>query len=300
MMKNLNKMKRMLIAAVILPLTSLAQIQDGGFENWDSVPFFSTGKNFLPKGWYEINNEMSNSEQSEWSVTRTNDAYKGNYAIKLKNVLNSVPQNALLMTRSDNENEIDNKIPVSGKPMRLDFYYKFFSPDVDTFTASVYMVKAGDIVGIGTVSKSTQKSDYTKLSVPIMYTLGTNIQPDSAIIMFQLGGDEGFVEGTQLIIDEVAFGFSTGLYEKSSLMHVDVNIWPNPATNHVNIEITGADKQVTIELINALGETVQHKKETTQNGNASTVFDLSALQAGIYFVKISDNNGSKGFRLLHE
>ncbi|TAE77611.1 MAG: hypothetical protein EAY81_12295, partial [Bacteroidetes bacterium] len=179
-MKNLNQMKRVLIAAVMLPLTSLAQIEDGGFENWDSVPFFSKGKNFLPKGWYETNNEVANSDQSEWSVTRTNDAYKGNYAIKLKNVLNSAPQNALLMTRSGNGNDVNNKIPISGKPTRLDFYYKFYTPESDTFTASVYMVKGEDIIGIGTVSKFTQKSDYTKLSVPITYGPGINSQPDSA------------------------------------------------------------------------------------------------------------------------
>ncbi len=299
-MKNLNQMMRITLAAMMLPLTLFSQIQDGGFEQWDSVPFSMGGKNHLPKGWFETNNEVSYLDKSEWPVTRTNDAYRGKYAIQLKNVVNSLPQNAMLMTRSGSGENVNNKIPITGKPSRLDCYYKFFLQSDDTFNVSVYLTKGEDVIGIGTAVKFIQRVDYTKLSVPIMYAPGSNVMPDSAVIIFSLGSPTFMVEGTRLIIDEVTFGYSTGLAEQIPSLNADVKIWPNPATDQVNISVSNANKQVTIELINTLGETIQRQVELAQGDKTTVTFDLAGLNTGIYFVKVTDNTGSKGFRLIHQ
>lgn len=301
MMKNLNKLMRISIAAMMLPMASFSQIQDGGFENWDSIPFREGGKNFLPNGWYETANEFANFDKSEWSVTRTNDAYKGNYAIRLKNVLNWAPQNAMLMTKSGSADEVNNKIPIKSKPKSLECYYKFTFESEDSFTVGVYLTKGEDIVGMGTVTKNTQRNDYTKLTLPITYSPASNVTPDSAIVIFTLGSATSFVEGSKLILDEVSFiDNSTGLREQFPALNADVSIWPNPASDEVNVEITGADKRVTVELINALGETIQQKEERTEAGKINVKFDLSALHSGIYFIKVSDDTGSRGFRLVRE
>lgn len=300
-MKNLKQIMRITIAAMMLPSIAFSQIQDGGFENWDSVPFYNTGKNFLPKGWFETGNEVSYTDKSEWPVTRTNDAYKGKYAIQLKNVVNTLPQNAMLMTKSGSGENVNNKIPVTGKPTRLDCYYKFFLQSDDTFNVSVYLTKGEDIIGVGTAAKFIQRVDYTKLSVPIMYSPGSSsIMPDSAIILISLGSPTFMVEGTKLIIDEVAFGYSTGLAEQIPSLNADVKIWPNPASNQVNVSVSDADKQVTVELVNALGQTIQQQVEPVQNGKTNMMFDLTDLNSGIYFVKVTDHTGSKGFRLAHQ
>ncbi len=77
------------------------------------------------------------------------------------------------------------------------------------------------------------------------------------------------------------FSGSVGINEE--LSGVSVKAFPNPADNYITLQTT-ADIY-TIELFNITGKTMLHVE-----GMQETL-DVSAFNAGIYFLKIEDNKG---------
>lgn len=61
-------------------------------------------------------------------------------------------------------------------------------------------------------------------------------------------------------------------------------VYPNPASNMITIEI---DQKAEIEILNSQGQLI---KSLTANYN-KIVVDISELQVGIYFIKVTDNKG---------
>lgn len=69
----------------------------------------------------------------------------------------------------------------------------------------------------------------------------------------------------------------------------NVNIFPNPAASLITIEFMGNNfLKPTLKINNVLGETVI----TSALANSSTSIDISSLSKGIYFVKLTDENGN--------
>ena len=60
-----------------------------------------------------------------------------------------------------------------------------------------------------------------------------------------------------------------------------VTVYPNPATNNLNIRSTGIVNRVTIT--NAIGQTVYDRASNSGN----VVADIATLSAGVYFVKVN-------------
>jgi hypothetical protein len=63
-----------------------------------------------------------------------------------------------------------------------------------------------------------------------------------------------------------------------------ISIYPNPATNELNIEATTTSK---IEIMNLAGLVIINIAAKEKN----TTIDISTLAQGIYFVKLSSENG---------
>ena len=67
----------------------------------------------------------------------------------------------------------------------------------------------------------------------------------------------------------------------------NISIYPNPASNEINIIIENVDvRDIQIEVLNVLGELVFER--TDKNNNHSTI-DVSKLSTGIYFIRINKN-----------
>ncbi len=63
--------------------------------------------------------------------------------------------------------------------------------------------------------------------------------------------------------------------------NINVSIYPNPATNQLNIETTAIIESITIYSL--LGKLVQVEKETS--------FSVGRLENGAYILKIKTNKG---------
>lgn len=68
--------------------------------------------------------------------------------------------------------------------------------------------------------------------------------------------------------------------------NLSVALYPNPANEQVNMEIAFANAEsVSISITNALGQTV-YAENRRKNNSGIYALDLSAMEAGIYFVEI--------------
>lgn len=63
------------------------------------------------------------------------------------------------------------------------------------------------------------------------------------------------------------------------------NIYPNPAENRLNIDLFSTDAQADLSIVDAMGRIVMNQSLNT----ASNSIDISSLNKGVYFVKITQD-----------
>ncbi|WP_309641505.1 T9SS type A sorting domain-containing protein [Flavobacterium sp.] len=80
----------------------------------------------------------------------------------------------------------------------------------------------------------------------------------------------------------------------ASFTKENVTVYPNPVHNILNINTTS--KINNIEVYNMNGQLLMNE----HSQNAMTKIDLSALEAGVYFVKTNGNNESKTFKVVKQ
>jgi photosystem II stability/assembly factor-like uncharacterized protein len=75
----------------------------------------------------------------------------------------------------------------------------------------------------------------------------------------------------------------------------DLKLYPNPATNEVNLEWNTADA-VTVRVFNTLGKLMFYSK----NVNLSSIYkiDSSSFESGVYFVKLNSSKGEITKKLI--
>lgn len=295
--------KLFLVAAltVVSFFKANAQGINGGFEQWDSVDngMFT---NHVPTGWFEFMNSICESESLPWSVTQSTDAHSGSYAIQLKNIATSLNQTAMLMTNSSSQDGgMNNKIPVTSRYTRLEGYYKYSTLQPDTFSIMVLMTKGEDFIAVAEFKRAANTSNYTKFSIPIVYTSPASIIPDSAVIMITAGSNENFREGSTLLLDDITFALNTGLNDTKDAFKAEVSVYPNPASDYVNIAVKEAiHGKVKVELVNIIGQTLKVEETTPVNQQVNMQLNLCDAPKGVLFIKVSDESGSKGYRILNQ
>ena len=86
----------------------------------------------------------------------------------------------------------------------------------------------------------------------------------------------------------IRFNDCTGLDEMTS--DLNVNLYPNPATNFVTIEIM--DKlnsgNLTLEILNSIGQVVESK--SIENAKEQIIMDVNNFSKGLYLVRVSSDN----------
>ena len=74
-------------------------------------------------------------------------------------------------------------------------------------------------------------------------------------------------------------------------------VYPNPTWGEIALDISSAiGKDVTVEILNLLGETVY--RQTKLNETGTLTVDLSENATGVYYVKISSEENVKTVRLV--
>lgn len=287
------------LGLLLATFTVKAQLANGGFEQWDSI---NNGvfTNHVARGWADYLNSFCEAENLPWSVTQSSDAHSGLFALQLKNIATTINQTGMLLSNSGNpEVGMNNKIPVNARYPKFEGYYKYSTQETDTFSVMVMMYKGEEYIGAGYYQQSVNTTNYTKFSFPLLYSAAAGVIPDSAVVYITAGSSENVRQGSTLLIDDLAFAYSTGLNDNQGNLEADVNLFPNPTTDFINVTIKGATHgNVNVQLLNVIGQTIKTETLSSQSSTIAYKLNLTDVPNGVFFVHVSDQSGAKTYRIV--
>jgi hypothetical protein len=284
--------KTILALAMMLSLTGLVKAQqqllNPGFELWDTL-----GDYTQPSHWFTLNPLVQFGFDPTTSITT--DAHSGNYAVVMESKgtapqdLSGVLSTGPILTGSFEPDFEHLKIAFTSRPERLQFYYKSFPQGEDSSVLTMVLTRwnvsqqRSDTVAEADFFMADSIGIYTLANIEFEYH--SPLPPDSALMIMSSSAD-GFnpVEGTKFMLDDILLVYPTGINELSKL---NLNIYPNPVKDLVTIDVA-YHSTVTVELYDQTGRRVMQAVKT---GNDHSL-DVSALNSGIYFMVLRDENGA--------
>jgi Secretion system C-terminal sorting domain/Bacterial pre-peptidase C-terminal domain/Fibronectin type III domain len=169
-------------------------------------------------------------------------------------------------------------------------YYKFVITTGGTATITLTTLPADyDLVlysSNGTTQLAiSQNGSTTSETISRTYTAGTYI--------IKVFGYSTANNATSCYTLKVTTGTATKEAGWITAAQQQFRVYPNPVENSINLNVIGLQKTGTVRVFDVMGRVVS-SAAVVKNGNNR--IDAASLKAGVYFIKIIDNNG----KLLHQ
>jgi hypothetical protein len=290
-------------------------IPNGDLEKWDSLHSETTTAwwrqpSFVGINWLGTLNSLvglavTAGGPGPETVFRTTDAYSGTYAAKLVTnhllfgtttikipgmlgtaVMDFVGVRAL----------IGNPCP-GCKPLHFKGFYKF-EPAGDDSCAVVAVVSKWnssthkrDTISYGKMVEHSAVSTYTPFDIALTYsgievpdTLSYLMVSSAGFNVINFMGSQGN-DGSTMYVDEVSLEYPAGIVQ-SLMPDVGVNVYPNPASEKITVELSENVDNGRLEVY-----TIEGKSVGTYNMNEmKTTISVKSLSAGTYYFKLMERN----------
>ena len=220
-MKNLYHMKKHLFIILVTLCSSFLfgqSVPNGGFENWNTITYDD------PLFYQTSNMHGNNGAIGTVNAEKTNDAWHGNYAIKLTTKLvDSDTAFAYFADGDPGKNPPQGGHPYNQIPSGIRFHYKSNIMAGDSGMVLLMFKKAGVLIGQYIWAINASQSSYTLFSKNLSPALPMN--PDTVVIgiasSFPFGGNRG-TPGNMLQVDSINF---TGVASQPVAFNGDLENW---------------------------------------------------------------------------
>ncbi len=299
-----------LLAVAAISTTAIAQIPNGGFENWNSMGSYDN-----PADWSTMNNKTAT--QSMYTATKGTPGSPGNSYLKLtsKTIGAVVVPGIAVCGRLDTM----SLQPISGVP---------FTQRPATFTGKwqhmIYGSSQGSVKVITTKWNTTMQMrdtiahaeqtlggmamNWSNFSMNLMYMDSLNY-PDSLMIILNASGSNP-TNNDYLWADNLAFSGTVAVVVQTvstvGVKEVQNNLnnfalFPNPAKESVQVSLSLAQSQpIHIEIFDLTGKLVQTVKKEGMVGEFKEKIDVKDLPKGTYLFKVSGNSVSETKKIVIE
>jgi hypothetical protein len=88
----------------------------------------------------------------------------------------------------------------------------------------------------------------------------------------------------------------TATFEEDLIVDSRINVFPNPVSKTVTVNIRGIDGQADIRVFDMYGRMVVQKNSS----QAATRLDVSALASGIYIIKVKIAGKESNIKMIKE
>ena len=283
---------------IIASIFAQNKIPNGGFEHWSAA-----GQGEDPDSlWYSVN-QLTNSITFPILVSKSTDAFAGNYALYIRSDTATLPPpagNNTLDTLSGfvglNFNFSQGNslgIPFSGRPNCISVYIKANIPTGDTSSIIVTLTNTNGIVGETTIFIAENVASYTSYVVPINY-LNAQTPEFLAITVFAGDGELPLqnaqsnlhpLPDNEIWVDEMKFIYESDCTTSISDFGMEdkIHIYPSPAQNFIAIEtVLNEHSDIYVDIFDLTGKKIFQ----TNLNKEKTVVDISFLNSGLYFLTV--------------
>ncbi len=185
-------------------------------------------------------------------------------------------------------NFIFNGAPFAFRPDTLFFAFKYVpGAGGDTAALQIYLTKNDTIDVIAGGVTIPAAAQWSLIYVPLATAYLNSQTPTELALQFYSSAGVG-KQGSLLKVDAIRFGY---VNLPSALQQIadelDVNVFPNPASNQVNIKAASDMSGYYFEMVDMSGRIVISENLS----GTSAAVNVSELTKGNYIYRISDANG---------
>ena len=288
------------LASGLLAFAAPAQtIPNGTLDTWTSRPNGDS-----PTGWLTTDDIAADIFGSPLpfptnTVQKTAASHGGAFAAQLQTQslpgFGDTPGVLLLGSRVATSTRFPGGIPFTGRPARLQFYYKLSGAQALADSADVKVLLTATVNGTSTtVGGATYlfrntAAAYQLVTIPLGYV--SRLQPDSVRLVFTSGDADLIHVGTVLTVDDVAFT-GTATATRDAALNAALSIAPNPSPDgrFRLLADEAALLAAPLSVLDATGRVVLHEAVPAVAAT-SRVLDLGALPGGIYTVQLVTPRG---------
>ena len=91
-----------------------------------------------------------------------------------------------------------------------------------------------------------------------------------------------------------------GLVEKQVFLSEEIQFYPNPTINDVNVHVYGMDKRVIVSVYSIKGELIYSREQEIEDFSRLTEIDLESQTTGTYMVTMESETVRKVFKIVKE
>ena len=173
-------------------------------------------------------------------------------------------------------------------------------PDIYAFGKDV---ETGLVTGVTNFTKYSQVegSCFWMFTSPVTYDTDNSFKFPTTI---SEAGNSELEAMEHFYIDGISFDKDDFIIENwnmdvTQIPSIEMDIYPNPASDFANLSLNMESAgDVSISLLNAIGQEVFYSKDTYKSGVHSVKIDLNGLEAGVYFYTVASENFSNTKRLV--
>ena len=288
-----------LFLSMAITFVNAQSIPNGSFESW------STGNPPLPISW-----TLSGFISNIGTITVNGETLyptDGKICLGLGNaIINGQPV----------VGQVRQKFPMTSRPKSLRFdclYFANSSTPGQGVGIQVIMTKKNGAVtdtiasGFSILNNGASITNWAAVAVDLatFYKAGTN-NPDSCFVRFVLlpnSSSQITVNSLMFVVDGVKLSTNSASVEQSIAnlaKPTQLSISPNPANDNTSIKFKMvSNSKVSVDIIDLNGRIVKHIEPTeTFSGINQLPLDISAIEKGIYIVKLTSENGVNSTKLV--
>lgn len=292
----MNFLYRIICLIALLTISAHLAAQDDipnpGFESW------SLGE---PTDWNTSNMNLLGTEFI-CVTAETNEPYSGSRSAKVQSVTKNIflvgpvtfpgilTLGEVIVDLVNLTGTVEGGVPVSGQPVKLNGYYKYFPQNGDSCMLGIGLTRwngvSRDTIAFNYKVVGETINEWTEFSLPIQYFQW--VQPDTMNILFS----------SSYILSGMPVGQSSLLVDDLWLDYNQVNI--QDAGYNKNIFLTTSVDGNSLQAISHKGLIKEVKiyslagNLTTNSGNVNSdkcLINIETLKTGFYIAQITFPNG---------
>lgn len=159
----------------------------------------------------------------------------------------------------------------------------FESPQIDL--GADHIISIDSSISIGVSAIYTDYMWYNGFNGPILTLSGTSLGVGTHTIWLRVSDENNCTDTDTVYVSVIA---TPGIASNSS---ANIKIYPNPATDYLNIEFDPGHETESIQMLDVKSDIV-FEEAVVRFGSENMNIDVKSLSAGIYFIRFIFSDGS--------